>query len=760
MIDPERIQRLAAKLGNRNDALEFVRQMKCGGRKYPDGGKFFRTELQSESPLMYQPMMPVYPDVAVPERYYPEPNLGDYEYPESTGMIQAMPIRREMSVSAPPTGVLADEVTVPVSDLFSDEAVARRALKQRYAESSFNDRAVSKAGAQGAWQIMPITLKDYLGRGRGKAGDLNDPEYNRKVRDWVMGIIPRDLQEFWSEDDSDRAKLAKLYAAYNWGAGNLRGFLRKKQKAGVDISNPDNWVDDLNPETRRYVKYLAFDEDIPDTTYTNAAFEKEAAKRGFAYGGKIRIKPENRGKFTALKKRTGHSASWFKAHGTPAQKKMAVFALNAKKWKHGDGGPLDKYGDDAIRKALSELKANKFREGGEERKSFWKLPVRVPNMTGTATAAATGLRDIPLTDSTIGKELAVAGTALSTIAGPVAVNWLSNPANQIIASKLAIPLIASETANAGVREYTPFSSWGEGIYYPIRKFNERYLPDIPDWANEAGEFVSEFTNPGFVMFPHSGIIGENMRKGVDKILEYPRGVGKRVAEVAVRMGDIAEVPSRYPKQFFNKDAIRYIFDPKADPELVYRLPYKYSGESSGNLAFGAHKGDIVDQFFGKTPVPNATYDRSVLPERMREYLLKNYPDKNVPIVDIGNAHAPFRWASDLNPRMDETSMQELVEKMTELGPVRTGVRSGGILKNGRFVLDPGGFDFTATRVPDGYRIDAMDIWKYKPNEYSKAYLGQWSPKRILQRAGLKFIDRQGTPIIHRWNEVVPHLNGM
>ena len=68
---------------------------------------------------------------------------------------------------------------------------------------------------------------------------------------------------------------------------------------------------------------------------------------GYEYGsgGKIHIKPENRGKFTALKKRTGHSASWFKAHGTPAQKKMAVFALNAKKWKHGDGGFLNEYGD-------------------------------------------------------------------------------------------------------------------------------------------------------------------------------------------------------------------------------------------------------------------------------------------------------------------------------------------------------------------------------------------------------------------------------
>lgn len=58
----------------------------------------------------------------------------------------------------------------------------------------------------------------------------------------------------------------------------------------------------------------------------------------FGKGGTIHIKKKNRGKFTALKKRTGHSASWFKAHGTPAQKKMAVFELNAKKWKHEHGG--------------------------------------------------------------------------------------------------------------------------------------------------------------------------------------------------------------------------------------------------------------------------------------------------------------------------------------------------------------------------------------------------------------------------------------
>ena len=64
-----------------------------------------------------------------------------------------------------------------------------------------------------------------------------------------------------------------------------------------------------------------------------------------AEGGKIHIKPENRGKFTRLKERTGHSATWFKKHGTPAQKKMATFALNARHWKHGNGGYINLFGE-------------------------------------------------------------------------------------------------------------------------------------------------------------------------------------------------------------------------------------------------------------------------------------------------------------------------------------------------------------------------------------------------------------------------------
>lgn len=60
--------------------------------------------------------------------------------------------------------------------------------------------------------------------------------------------------------------------------------------------------------------------------------EDEFLSNYFADGGSI--KPENRGKFTALKKRTG---TWFKEHGTPA--------LNSAHWSHASGGNPKQYKD-------------------------------------------------------------------------------------------------------------------------------------------------------------------------------------------------------------------------------------------------------------------------------------------------------------------------------------------------------------------------------------------------------------------------------
>lgn len=124
----------------------------------------------------------------------------------------------------------------------------------------------------------------------------------------------------------------------------------------TDLGSFDQYRLD-NPSLETYLKqYFEHPKANDPNVYAVGTTEPNKLWNTKASGGKIHIKPENRGKFTALKKRTGHSASWFKAHGTPAQKKMAVFALNSKKWKHGDGGIIDRYGADAVRAALQKLK--------------------------------------------------------------------------------------------------------------------------------------------------------------------------------------------------------------------------------------------------------------------------------------------------------------------------------------------------------------------------------------------------------------------
>lgn len=94
-----------------------------------------------------------------------------------------------------------------------------------------------------------------------------------------------------------------------------------------DLNIESNFFNDGGPITMRYTGVMS--------PFGNT----------FGDGG-IFIKPENRGKFTALKERTGKSSTWYKEHGTPAQKKMATFALNAAKWKHADGGELHTQGGD------------------------------------------------------------------------------------------------------------------------------------------------------------------------------------------------------------------------------------------------------------------------------------------------------------------------------------------------------------------------------------------------------------------------------
>ena len=107
----------------------------------------------------------------------------------------------------------------------------------------------------------------------------------------------------------------------------------KKGEISIDQykETVDNWLKSMGVNKQSFIKDGKLMIPHPFVYYNKQGGilkRVESGKSG------IHIKPENRGKFTALKKRTGKSSTWYKEHGTPAQKKMAVFALNARKWKH------------------------------------------------------------------------------------------------------------------------------------------------------------------------------------------------------------------------------------------------------------------------------------------------------------------------------------------------------------------------------------------------------------------------------------------
>lgn len=72
---------------------------------------------------------------------------------------------------------------------------------------------------------------------------------------------------------------------------------------------------------------------IPLLGTTASGIMPEYPIPSYKYGG-IHIKKKNRGKFNALKKRTGKTTEELTHSKNPLTRKRAIFAQNAKKWKH------------------------------------------------------------------------------------------------------------------------------------------------------------------------------------------------------------------------------------------------------------------------------------------------------------------------------------------------------------------------------------------------------------------------------------------
>ncbi len=153
--------------------------------------------------------------------------------------------------------------------------------------------------------------------------------------------------------------------------GEMYNLPQHTEILGKNIApNGKSYKDNGDKLMRQYRKYTRILNDKPtslakrtakmmldkvDEGYTELMNQQEMEKQDndnnpmYAYGGLIpeykrggiHIKPKNRGKFTAYKKRTGKTTEEALHSSNPHVRKMAQFAKNARKWKHADGGEID-----------------------------------------------------------------------------------------------------------------------------------------------------------------------------------------------------------------------------------------------------------------------------------------------------------------------------------------------------------------------------------------------------------------------------------
>lgn len=146
-------------------------------------------------------------------------------------------------------------------DFINDQAL--RMNIQQFLESTYNPRAVSPAGARGLYQIMPGTQKDLEDRGFIERGlDPFNPDHSKMMRDAKINSL---LKASWISNPAkpipEANKLARIYAAYNWGEGNTLKMLENLKAQGVDIYNdPREWTSFLPEETRNYVGKILYGE--------------------------------------------------------------------------------------------------------------------------------------------------------------------------------------------------------------------------------------------------------------------------------------------------------------------------------------------------------------------------------------------------------------------------------------------------------------------------------------------------------------------
>lgn len=92
--------------------------------------------------------------------------------------------------------------------------------------------------------------------------------------------------------------------------------------------------------------------------------ELQSNNQEYKYGG-IHINPKNKGKFNALKKRTGKTTEQLTHSKNPLTRKRAIFAQNSAKWKHQNGGEALEQPQQEMQEA-SQMQGQEQSQGNEQ----------------------------------------------------------------------------------------------------------------------------------------------------------------------------------------------------------------------------------------------------------------------------------------------------------------------------------------------------------------------------------------------------------
>ena len=151
-----------------------------------------------------------------------------------------------------------------IDDDYSHVPIDSLIARQQFNESRFKSDAVSEDGLE----------KGYVPKGTKYEDLANDDKTATQFQENYMSDL---LTRSWNTG-TDQVKRAKALAAYNMGPTGLVNHLNAQKEKGIDIYKSLNWLEELNKETKDYVKNIMLGGDEDYEREFNQEYKKKFGK--------------------------------------------------------------------------------------------------------------------------------------------------------------------------------------------------------------------------------------------------------------------------------------------------------------------------------------------------------------------------------------------------------------------------------------------------------------------------------------------------